>query len=310
MTTGNTDTPSKGDEGASKAVLIGIGLIVLACLCFAILDATAKYLGQTMPALQIVWVRFASHVVIALFMFRIWRNPGFLRTGRPVLQIVRALCLLSTTICNFMAVRYLQLAETISILFAAPFLVTAIAGPLLGEWAGARRWAAIIVGFIGVLIVTQPGFGGMHWAAIYSVGAMFFYAFYALMTRMLAATDSPAGMLIISGLVAAIAMTPSGLSEWTPPGDLLHWVLLLTTGFWGALGHWCFILAHRKAPAPMLAPFIYTQIVWMIALGYLIFADIPTVSTFVGASVVVASGLYILYREQIRKVPPVTVDAR
>ncbi|PVB62583.1 DMT family transporter [Labrenzia sp. 011] len=280
--------------------LVGISLIVLACLCFAVLDATAKYLSASLPTLQIVWIRFLSHTVIAMVLFRVWKTPSLLKTRRPVLQLVRAVCLLSTTILNFFAVRYLQLAETMSIMFAAPFVITALAGPLLGEWAGIRRWCAIIVGFMGVLVVTQPGVGGMHWAAIYSVAAMITYALYALLTRQLTATDGSAGMLIISGLVAAVAMTPIGLSVWEMPQDIWTWALLLVTGALGAGGHFVFIMAHRIAPAPVLAPFIYSQIVWMIALGYLIFADVPTATTLLGAAIVVGSGLYILYRERVK----------
>ncbi|MTI45080.1 DMT family transporter [Roseibium hamelinense] len=281
--------------------MAGIGLIILACLCFAILDATAKYLGSEIPPLQIVWVRFVTHVLIAAVLFQVWRRPGILRTRRPILQLVRALCLLGTTIFNFLAVQYLQLAETVAIMFAAPFVVTALAGPMLGEWAGPRRWAAIIVGFAGVLVVTQPGLGNIHWAAIYSVLAMLFYAVYALMTRQLTATESPTGMLILSGCVGALAMAPAGIAVWQAPPTAFFWVLLLSTGFWGALGHYLFIRAHGIASAPVLAPFIYVQIIWMVTLGYLVFADIPTLATLLGAGIVVSSGLYLLYREQRRK---------
>ena len=286
-------------EGAS-APLAGIGLIVLAILGFSILDAIAKYLSASLPTLQIAWVRFVSHVLLALIMFQVWKKPSLLKTQRPLLQTVRAFCLLGTTVFNFLAVRYLQLAETTAIMFAAPFVIAALAGPMLGEWAGMRRWAAIIVGFVGVLIVTQPGIGGMHWAAIYSVIAMSFYAVYAILTRKLTTTDSSAGMLVISGLVAAIAMAPFGLSVWQTPQDTWTWILLCTTGVFGAGGHFLFILAHRMAPAPLLAPFMYIQIIWMIALGFLVFADIPTLSTLMGSAVVVASGLYILYRERVK----------
>ncbi|WP_428648575.1 DMT family transporter [Roseibium sp.] len=292
------ESPNSG--AAASAPIAGIGLIVLACLCFAVLDATAKYLSASVPTLQIVWLRFVSHVILSLVLFQVWKKPSLLTTRHPVLQLVRACCLLGTTIFNFLAVRHLQLAETMSIMFAGPFVITALAGPMLGEWAGIRRWAAIIVGFLGVLVVTQPGLGGMHWAAIYSVVAMTFYALYALLTRQLTATDSSAGMLILSGLIAAVAMTPAGLSVWETPKDAWTWVLLFATGALGGGGHFLFIMAHRIAPAPVLAPFIYIQIVWMIALGYLIFADVPTISTLVGASIVVASGLYILYRERVK----------
>jgi len=285
---------------ASQASLAAIGLILLACLCFSGLDATAKYLSQSLPPLQIVWMRFVVHVVLALIIFQVWKTPSLFKTRRPLLQIVRAFCLLATTTGNFLAVQHLQLAETMSIMFAAPFVVTALAGPMLGEWARIRRWAAILVGFIGVLIVTQPGSGEMHWAAIYAVAALFFYALYALLTRKLAATDSSASMLLISAAVAAIAMTPAGFSVWVTPSNWFDWGLLLSTGVYGCVGHLIFIQAHRLAPAPVLAPFIYVQIIWMVTLGYFVFNDVPTVSTIIGASIVVASGLYILYREQLK----------
>jgi drug/metabolite transporter (DMT)-like permease len=284
----------------SVVPIAGIGLIVLAVLSFSVLDAIAKYLSSSLPTLQIVWMRFVSHVVLTVVIFQVWKSPSLLKTRRPVLQVVRAFCLLGTTVFNFLAVRYLQLAETTAIMFAAPFVITALAGPMLGEWAGRRRWAAIVVGFIGVLVVTQPGIGGMHWAAIYSVAAMSFYALYALLTRQLTATDSSAGMLLISGLVASVAMAPAGLSVWVMPQDIWTWVLLFATGAFGAGGHFLFIMAHRIAPAPVLAPFMYIQIVWMIALGFLVFADLPTLSTLVGSAIVVGSGLYILYRERVK----------
>lgn len=287
-------------SAVSTAPIAGIGLLVLACLSFSVLDATAKYLSASLPTLQIVWMRFVTHVLLALVFFQVWKTPSLLKTKRPVLQAVRALSLLGITVFNFLAVRYLQLAETTSIMFAAPFVITALAGPMLGEWAGMRRWIAIVVGFAGVLVVTQPGLGGMHWAAIYSVAAMTFYAIYALLTRQLTATDSSAGMLLISGIVASVVMAPAGLSVWVMPQDFWQWILLFALGALGAGGHFLFILAHRVAPAPVLAPFNYTQIIWMVALGYLIFGDVPTSTTLIGAAIVIASGLYILYRERVR----------
>ncbi len=283
---------------ASRERLTSILLISMAFFCFSGLDATAKYLVQTLPSVQVVWFRFASHVVLALIFFQVWRYPSRLKTRRPWLQICRALFLLGSTTFNFFAVRYLQLAETVSIMFAAPFVVTALAGPLLGEWAGIRRWAAIIVGFIGVLIVTRPGLGAMHWAAILSVLSMLCYALYALTTRMMAGSESPAGMLLISGAVATLAMSPVALAEWVQPSGWGIWALLLSTGFYGCIGHWFLIKAHELSPAPVLAPFMYTQIVWMVSLGAIVFGDTPDIWTIVGASVIISSGLYILYRER------------
>lgn len=301
MTTDGSDGLAPGRAAGRRPMsdrLVGIALISFAFLCFAALDATAKYLGGSLPPEQIVWMRFVTHVLYAVLLFRLWTNLSSLRSRRWGLQIARALCLMGSTLFNFFAVRHLQLAETVSIMFAAPFVVTALAGPLLNEWAGPRRWAAVIVGFAGVLVVTRPGLGGLDWAALLSVCSMLCYALYALMTRMLAHTESPTGMLVISGVVAALAMTPAGLSAWTMPSDALTWALLLSTGAWGGLGHMALIRAHVLAPADVLAPFMYTQILWMIGLGYFVFADVPTPSTLIGASIVVGSGLYILYREQ------------
>lgn len=277
---------------------MGIALICTAFLCFAGLDTTAKYLVRDLPSVQVVWFRFASHVVLAFILFRVWQKPEYFRSKRWGLQIIRAFCLLGSTFFNFIAVRYLQLAETVSIMFAAPFVVTALAGPLLNEWAGPRRWAAIVVGFLGMLVVVRPGLGGMHWAAVFSVAAMICFSLYALLTRKLSDTESSVGMLIISGLVAALAMTPFAVDQWVAPPDLFSWALLISTGVYGGLGHFVLIVAHRLAPAPVLAPFQYSQIVWMIACGYIFFADVPGIWTVVGASIIVASGLYILYRER------------
>lgn len=300
MTTDTTHLNGLPGQGSSDARerYIGIALICTAFLCFAALDTTAKYLVQDLPSVQVVWFRFVSHVVLAFILFRVWQKPELFKSKRWGLQIVRAFCLLGSTLFNFIAVRYLQLAETVSIMFAAPFVVTALAGPLLNEWAGPRRWAAIVVGFLGVLVVVRPGLGGMHWAVAFSVASMMCYSLYALLTRKLADTESPVGMLIISGLVAAVAMTPFAIDEWVAPPDLFSWALLISTGFYGGLGHFVLIVAYRLAPAPVLAPFQYSQIVWMVACGYIFFADVPGTWTIVGASIIVASGLYILYRER------------
>lgn len=295
--TGAVETLGAGDD--ARTPLRGILLIFFACFCFSCLDATAKYLSSELPTVQIVWMRFLVHLILALVLFRVWKHPEVLRSDRKGLHFLRGLALLGSTMFNFLAVKHLQLAETMSIFFAAPLVLTALAGPLLGEWAGPRRWAAILIGFIGVLIVVQPGSGELHWAAIYSVLAMLSYASYALMTRMLATTDNVTGMLIVSAAIASLFMMPAGLSAWETPGTAWHWFLLLSTGAWGCLGHWVFIIAHRLAPAPLLAPFIYLQIVWMASLGYLFFGDIPTWTTFLGASIVIASGLFILYREHV-----------
>jgi drug/metabolite transporter (DMT)-like permease len=191
-----------------------------------------------------------------------------------------------------------------SIIFATPLLVALIAGPLMGEWVGPRRLAAIVIGFVGVLIITRPGLGTMHPAALLSVAGSVAYAFYALTTRILAAHDSSQTTMVYSGLAGVALMTPVLPLIWSTPGSPQVWFLLVALGAFGAVGHWLLILAHARAPAPVLSPFIYTQIVWMLALGYILFDDWPDHWTLVGSAIVIASGLYLLYRERVRRIEP------
>jgi drug/metabolite transporter (DMT)-like permease len=278
--------------------LIGIGLMVATTVVFAALDATAKYLGNHMPTLQVVGVRCATAFLIGFLIFNPFTSPGLLRTQRPMLQIGRAAMLLGSTIFNFMAFRYLQLDEAMAILFSTPFLIAIFAGPILGEWVGWRRWTAILVGFAGVLLVVRPGMGGMQWAALLSFGSAVCHAFYNITTRMLSRTDSSATTLFYANLFGAAVMAPILPFVWETPENWLEVVLMLATGALGSGGHFLLILAHRRAPASVLSPFIYTQIVWATTAGYLVFGNVPSGWTLAGAAVVIASGLYLLYRER------------
>jgi len=302
-------TPDASEDKA-RTRLIAIGLMCAAVICFALLDTSAKWLGTGMSPLQVVFARYAGSMMLVLLLFNPWSRPGVLRTRRPWLQWGRSLLLLGSTALNFIALQYLQLAETISIMFATPLLVALVSGPLLGEWPGPRRLAAIGVGFLGVLVVTRPGFGGMHPAAFLSVVACVCYAFYSLATRMLAGQDSSETTLVYSGAVGTLAMLPLLPWVWTTPQTPLPWLIMLVVGALGGFGHWLLILAHRMAPATVLAPFIYSQLVWMVALGWLVFGQLPDRWTFIGGAIVVASGLYLLYRERVRHVPEEAASAR
>jgi drug/metabolite transporter (DMT)-like permease len=280
--------------------LVGIGLMCCALLCFSGLDATAKWLNRSMDPMLTVWARYLSSVVLVSLFINPWTHPGVLRTTRPWLQTSRSILLFLSTALNFVALQYLQLVETISILFATPLLVALMAGPILGEWVGGRRLVAIGIGFIGVLIVTRPGLGGMHPAALLSVAGAVAYALYAIMTRVLAASDSSETTMVYSGFAGIALMTPLVPFVWNTPDSILTWIMLVVIGAFGAVGHWLLILAHARAPAAVLSPFIYSQIVWMLALGYVIFGQWPDEWTLVGAGVVIASGLYLLSREHAK----------
>jgi drug/metabolite transporter (DMT)-like permease len=286
-------------EQAQKDRLTGIALMCGAVLLFACSDASAKYLNGHMDTIQVVWARYMSAFVLALFMFNPIKRPQVMRTSRPWLQLGRSTLLLVSTALNFVALRYLQLDQAVAIIFCTPFIVAALGGPMLGEWIHWRRWTAICVGFCGVLLVTRPGAGGIHPAALLSVMGAFCYAVYSISTRILARTDSTATTNFYSNLVGAILVSIAVPFVWTPQSNPIVIVLMCIMGLFSGMGHYLLIRGHRLAPASVLAPFIYTEIVWMIALGYLVFGDVPNRWTLAGVAVVVASGLYLLYRERM-----------
>jgi len=284
---------------ARHARLIGIALMCGAVGTFAFLDTTAKYLGRHIDVLQVVWARYTFAFLLTLIISNPLSRPGLLRTGRPLFQIGRATVLLGSTFLNFFALKYLRLDQVLAIAFSTPFFVAALSGPVLGEWVGARRWAAIGVGFMGILVVTRPGFGLVHPAVFLAVMAAVSYAAYALSTRILARTDANETTLFYSNFVGAALMLPVVPFFWKTP-DPWQVVLMALAGALASLGHYLLIAAHRLAPASLLSPFIYSQMVWVIMLGYAVFGDVPDAYTLTGASIVIASGLYVLHRERIR----------
>jgi len=278
--------------------LTGIALICATVVFFAGLDATAKYLNHSMPTVQVVWARYTGGFLLALVLSNPISRPSLMRTSRPWLQIGRSLLLLGSTAFNFLALRWLQLDQTTAIMFSTPFLVAVLSGPILGEWVGWRRWAAIIVGFAGVLLVTRPGFGGIDPAAALTVLSVICYAFYMIATRILARTDSNETTLFYSNLVGAALTSAVIPLFWSTPHDPLVIALMVLSGALGSVGHYLLIIAHRLAPPAVLAPFLYTQLVWAIALSFLVFGELPNRWTLSGMGVVVASGLYLLHRDR------------
>jgi len=277
--------------------LRGIAFMILTGLCFSALDACAKLLIFEFAALQVVFVRYLGHLVLTMASAGPRRLPSLWRTRHPIMLIVRGVFLLMSTLFNFLALRYLALSETVSISFSTPFLVAILAGPMLGEWIGPRRWLAILVGFAGVLVVTQPGMEGFNWAVLFSVAAAIGYAFYAIVTRIVGATESNTTQQFYASLIPVLAFLPAMPFIWEWPATLSAVLTMFGAGFFGFLGHNFFISAHRYAPAPILAPFLYAQIIWATLLGLLVFGHVPTLANIVGALIVVASGLYLLFRE-------------
>ena len=289
------------DAAELKSRQRGILLMCCALVCFACLDTTGKWLGRHVPVWEVVWSRYVGATILALIFTNPWRATGSLRTSRPILQSFRALLLFGSTLFNFLALRHLQLADTMSIAFALPLVLSLLAGPILGEWVGPRRLIAILVGFIGVLVVVRPGVGTMQPGMIYSIGSLFCYAFYNMFTRMLAATDPSTTTTFFSSISGVVILTPFVPWFWQWPQSWGVWLGLAAMGAFGGFGHYLLILAHGRAPAAVLAPYVYTQIVWMTALGFIVFGDVPGFYTAIGAGIVVTSGLYLFYRERVVK---------
>ncbi|HVV61084.1 MAG TPA: DMT family transporter [Pseudolabrys sp.] len=289
---------------ARRLRLTGIALMCCAVACFSCLDTTGKYLNHHMDTLQVVWARYFFAFALSCVFSNPLRQPALMKTGRPLLQVGRSALLLLSTMLNLSALRFMQLDEVLSILFGTPFLVALLCVPLLGETVGWRRWVAIGVGLLGVLVVTRPGMGGMQPVALLPVGGTICYALYVISTRVLSRTDSNETTQFYTNLVGALAMTAIVPFVWTAPDGWLTAGLMVLIGALGGGGHFLLILAHRLAPASALAPFIYTQMVWTTSLGFLVFGDVPHRWTIVGGIIVIASGLYLLHREAVRKVEP------
>jgi drug/metabolite transporter (DMT)-like permease len=292
-------SPSETVQKLASQRYAAIGLFMLALVCFCFLDVLAKWLNPRIGVLEVTWARYVASVACVSLVLNPWTSPGISRTVKPWMQFWRSVLLFGSTMCNFLALRHLQLAEAMSIMFLAPLVIALLAGPLMGEWVGPRRLIAIGVGFAGVLVIVRPGFGGLHPSAIFSLAAVFCNAGYVLMTRALAAHDSSNTTMFYSGFAGVILLTPLLPVFWVPPESWLVVALMVLVGAFGALGHWFFIHAFRRAPAPILAPYGYAQIVLMVTLGYVVFGDVPDRWTIAGSAIVIASGLYLLHRERV-----------
>ena len=278
----------------------GILLVTGATLCFAVLDACAKWLVQHLPVLEVVWLRFALHVLLMAAILAPRQGAALVRVGSWRLQALRGSMLAAMTALNFFALQYLQLAETGAIQFSVPLLIALLSSWWLKERLDARRWAAIAAGFLGVLLVIRPGSQAFHPAILLSVLNALLYAGFNLLTRRMAATETPESMQWISALMATLWLAPLALPQWQMPANLGVWAVVVLCGLMGGLGHLFVAQAHRHASAAVLGPFLYQQILSMTLLGWLVFDQVPDVFVVTGAAVVVASGLYLLWLEMRR----------
>lgn len=278
--------------------LLGVALMCGAMLCFTGLDTSSKWLGLRLPLLEIVWARYAGATLIALAAARPWTGWRALSSRRPALQALRSALLLLASACVVAALRSLQLAESATISFLTPIFVALAAGPLLGERVGRERMIVIMVGFVGVVIAVQPGAGLFQPAVLLAVAGVASNAGYVLVTRKLAGVDPPLTTLVWSQVPGFALTTPFVPWIWRAPPSAGVWLVLGGLGAFAAAGHALLIVAHRYAPAPALTPFTYTQLLWMIVAGFVVFGDVPPPMTLVGAALVVACGAWLALRER------------
>lgn len=301
-----------GGSSLGPNAVKGIGLMLLALTLFSCLDTTAKYMAtvEQLPVTQVVWLRFVSQFFLITVVVGAVSIPRLLLTRRPKQQLLRSTLMLFSTLLNFIALRHLRLDQTQTVYFLAPFVVALLAGPFLGEWVGWRRMVAIVVGFSGILVVVRPGVAAFEPALIFAFGSMLCYSGFMLLTRYLSSFDPPEVTLFYSLLAGTFFMGPLALVDWQWPSGPMVWLLLLSMGFWGGLGHYIFILAYRHAPASTLAPFIYLGLITHAAGGYLVFGQVPDGWTLIGAAIVIASGVYLLHRERVTYVERQKAHAR
>jgi len=281
---------------SEKNPMHGIGFVIFMTICFSSLDASAKYLSNELPLWVLLWGRYVfNFLFVALFFIR-GAPADILRTRKIKLQILRSILLVASTLTFWLALMFLPLVDCVVVLFVSPILVTMLAAPLLGESVGRHRWIAVIIGFVGVMVVMRPGFTIFDWMSILPLITALFYAGVQISTRILGRTDGALTTLLYSSAGGAIISTIGVLFFWVTP-SLGQWFVLGWLGFLGALGHYLMIKAYEIAPASLLAPFDYTTLIWATILGFIAFGDLPDAWTVLGALIIMSSGLYLIRRE-------------
>lgn len=282
---------------------LAVSLILGAFFFFIMIDTSAKWLvGAGMPALQVVFIRYAGHFASTMVFLFPKEGRNIYRSNAPKIQIIRSFLLVLSTIFNFVALQYLPLTITTAVFFTTPIVVVLLSIPMLGEKVGTKRFLAVLVGFVGVLIVVRPLGASFHWAMFSSFGALLAASMYFILTRMIAGRDdNPTGQFFTSGIPTLILL-PFVFSVWTWPQDGWSWVAACMIGIFGFLGHSMLTIAHRFAEASTLAPAVYVQVIYVSLISWLVFNQPPDGWTLVGTAIIIGSGIFIWWREkQLRK---------
>ena len=279
-----------------KAIIFNL----LAWVMLPIIDGFAKYLSAELPVLQITWARYFFTVVFIFPLMLFFFKKYLVWTDKPKLQLIRGLILLTANISFFYSISVISLPKALTLAFVAPLVVTAFSPFFLGESVGYRRWAAVIIGFIGSLVVIRPGFLEINLASLAALGTGIMYGFYLIITRKLSTSDNPLLTLLLTGVVGAIIATTFMPFVWVSP-TFNQWSIMAAIGLFACIGHLFIILSLKYADASKLAPFSYFEIVTNIIIAYYFFGDFPDSWTFLGLFIIVFSGIYISRRENIVK---------
>jgi drug/metabolite transporter (DMT)-like permease len=268
--------------------------MLLATGCFGCLDTLSKFLVAHYPASALVWLRYVMQTLVMMAIFLPRMGLGLVRTTSPGLQLVRGLMLVFSSVVFVLALRHMQIAEVASIVFLAPIIVALAGGPLLGERVAARTWFALAGGFSGVLLIIRPGGDAFTWWALLPLSCAFLFAGYQILTRRLAGHDDPITTLFLPGLLACIVVPPVFPGFLTFPTVPLHAAMLIAIGVLGGVGHFLLIRAHAFAPATLLSPFGYSQLIVILVLGFVVFGEFPDALGLVGIALITGSGLGLI----------------
>lgn len=288
-------------QDALRRLWLGIFFMCAATTCFPIMNGIVQVLSRDYPSEQIIWARTAGHLLIVLALVVPRYGLGILGTRRPFAQVSRSLLLLSSTTLFFFAVKDVPLAKAASISFMTPFFVTLLALPMLGEKIDAKRLAAVIAGFVGVLVVIRPGSEVFQPAALLIVGSAFCYAVYQIFTRQVAGIDRPETSVMYSALIGTVVMSFVVPFVWRMPGNATDILLHMALGCLGALGHWCVAKAMTYGQANVISPFQYWQMIGSVTVGYVITGLFPDVFTWLGSGIIIAAGIAIAITESRRR---------
>lgn len=287
---------------AGNNTRLGIMLMVATTLVFAFQDAISRHLAGTYNVFMVVTIRYWFFAAFVVFLAL--RSSGGLRgaasSAQPLLQVVRALVLVAEICVMVLGFTVLGLVESHAVFVCYPLLIAALSGPILGEQVGWRRWAAIGVGFVGVLVILQPGIGVFQPGALIPLMSALLFAVYGLLTRYVSRRDSSATSFFYTGIWGMVALTPLGIWSWEPmSGPDWGWMALLCAT--GALGHWLLIKCYEAAEASAVQPFAYLQLPWAAMLGLVVFGEVLRANVAIGAALVVAAGLFTFWREHLKR---------